>query len=104
MLHFYMLSSSLASKIPLPSYMPSTRAARNRVLGHRREEADDRWVKFRNLSWYAMASSSEEIIGELEHLTRLVRFIVGEAKYGKRAQQIDAVSIQIDSRRRRQTY
>ena len=91
MLHFYTISSSLASKIPLPVYLPSMRAARKRILDRRRneEEGGDRWVKFNNLSWYCMAFSSAEIVDELEHLTKLVRFIVGEARYSDRAKHLD---------------
>ncbi|ORY91108.1 hypothetical protein BCR43DRAFT_538228 [Syncephalastrum racemosum] len=87
MLHFHTVASSLASKMPLPLYMPSTRAARERLISHRRETQRQ---KFKNLTWYAMASSSEEITEELEHLTKLVRFIVGETKYGERAKKYDA--------------
>ncbi|KAI7853215.1 Fusaric acid resistance protein-like-domain-containing protein [Circinella umbellata] len=91
MLHFYTISSSLASKVPLPVYLPSMRAARKRILDRRRneEEGGDRWVKFNNLSWYCMAFSSAEIVDELEHLTKLVRFIVGEARYSDRAKHLD---------------
>ncbi|KAI9264352.1 Fusaric acid resistance protein-like-domain-containing protein [Phascolomyces articulosus] len=91
MLHFYTISCSLASKIPLPVYLPSMRAARARILDHRRNTHDggDRWIKFRNLSWYCMAFSSAEIVDELEHFTKLVRFIVGEARYSERAKSLD---------------
>ncbi|KAI9474873.1 Fusaric acid resistance protein-like-domain-containing protein [Zychaea mexicana] len=91
MLHFYTVSSSLASKIPLPVYLPSMRAARIRIINRRRNasEGDDRWIKFQNLSWYCMAFNSSEIVDELEHLTKLVRFIVGEAKYSERAKNLD---------------
>lgn len=87
MLHFHTVASSLASKMPLPLYMPSTRAARERLISHRRENQKQ---TFKNLTWYAMGSSSEEIIEELEHLTKLVRFIVGETKYGERINRYDA--------------
>ncbi|KAI8145876.1 Fusaric acid resistance protein-like-domain-containing protein [Fennellomyces sp. T-0311] len=98
MIHFYAISSSLASKVPLPPYLPSMRAARVRVINHRRNASNsqDRWVKFRNLSWYAMASCSEEIINELEHLTTLVRTILGETRYAERARNLDEKLISED--------
>ena len=84
---------SLKSKIPLPAYMPSARSARTRLIRHRRKEAksSQQFLRFKNLCWFAMASSTEEIIEELEHLNDLVRFIVGESKYADRARRIDAL-------------
>ncbi|KAI8137954.1 Fusaric acid resistance protein-like-domain-containing protein [Fennellomyces sp. T-0311] len=93
LLHFYTLQSSLNSKIPLPAYMPSARSARTRLIRYRRKEAKStqQFVRFKNLCWFAMASSTEEIIEELEHLNDLIRFIVGESKYADRARRIDAL-------------
>ncbi|KAI9495945.1 hypothetical protein BDB00DRAFT_811080 [Zychaea mexicana] len=93
LLHFYTLQTSLRSKIPLPAYMPSARAARTRLIRYRRKEAKNtkQWVRYRNLCWFAMASSTEEIIEELEHLNDLIRFIVGESKFADRARRIDSL-------------
>lgn len=68
--------------------MPSPRSARAKLMEHRRT-SKKQWVKFRNLTWFAMASSTQEMIDELEHLTRLIRFILGESPYADRAKQID---------------
>ncbi|GAA5794766.1 hypothetical protein HPULCUR_000112 [Helicostylum pulchrum] len=90
LLTFHTLASSLRSKTPLPAYMPSARAARSKLMNHRRAGADKtNWVRFRNLTWFAMACSSEEIIEELEYLTDLIRYIVGETEYADRAKRID---------------
>lgn len=64
------------------------RAARMRLIHHRREATDQR-VKFRNMTWYAMANCSEEIVEELEHLTRLVRFILGDPTFAERAKRME---------------
>ncbi|KAI9320587.1 hypothetical protein BX666DRAFT_2024230 [Dichotomocladium elegans] len=92
MLHFYAVSSTLNTKIPLPIYLPSMRAARMRLIQHRRE-SKQHWVKFRNMSWYAMSSCSEEIIDELEHLTRLVSCIVGDAAFADNVKQLSMPSL-----------
>ncbi|KAI9317563.1 hypothetical protein BX666DRAFT_1938456 [Dichotomocladium elegans] len=90
LLHFYTLQSSLKSKIPLPAYMPSARAARSRLIRYQRKlKVDYRWVRYRNLCWFAMASCTEEIILELEHLSDLVRFIVGENKFAERTRRLE---------------
>ncbi|KAG0748392.1 hypothetical protein G6F62_006230 [Rhizopus arrhizus] len=88
LLTFHTLATSLKSKSHLPVYMPSPRSARAKLMDHRRK-SKVQWVKFRNLTWFAMASSTQEIIDELEYLTHLVRFIVGESPYTDRARQID---------------
>ncbi|ORE10224.1 hypothetical protein BCV72DRAFT_200109 [Rhizopus microsporus var. microsporus] len=88
LLTFHTLAISLKSKSPLPVYMPSPRSARAKLMEHRRT-SKKQWVKFRNLTWFAMASSTQEMIDELEHLTRLIRFILGESPYADRAKQID---------------
>ncbi|KAI9283636.1 hypothetical protein BC943DRAFT_280678 [Umbelopsis sp. AD052] len=83
LLHFHTLSVSLKAKQPLPAYMPSARLARIRLMNRRREhhqDSTDTMVQFKYLTWFAMASSSEEIIEELEHLTILIRYITGESK------------------------
>ncbi|KAL7315805.1 hypothetical protein PS15m_004979 [Mucor circinelloides] len=90
LLSFHTLASSLRSKTPLPVYMPSARAARKKLMEHRRENKQKtNWVKFRNLTWFAMACSSEEIIEELEYLCHLIRYIVGESAYADLAKRID---------------
>jgi argonaute-like protein implicated in RNA metabolism and viral defense len=90
LLTFHTLAASLRSKTPLPVYMPSARAARSKLMNHRRSDVKKtNWVKFRNLTWFAMACSSEEMIDELEYLTNLIRYIVGESEYADRAKRID---------------
>lgn len=90
MLHFYTLTASLKAKIPLPSFMPSSRVARKRLLNHRQvEDRAEKLLRYRNLTWFAMACTTEEIIEELEHLTDLVRFIVGESKFTLKARRIE---------------
>ncbi|GAA5801193.1 hypothetical protein HPULCUR_006636 [Helicostylum pulchrum] len=90
LLHFYTLTASLKAKIPLPSFMPSSRVARKRLLNHRQvEDRAEKLLRYRNLTWFAMACTTEEIIEELEHLTDLVRFIVGESKFTLKARRIE---------------
>lgn len=90
LLHFYTLSSSLKAKIPLPSYMPSARNARAKLLRHRHhEDRPEMLLRYGNLTWSAMACATEEIIDELEHLTDLVRFIVGESKFSYMARRLE---------------
>lgn len=83
---------SLKSKIPFPAYIPSARAARLRLIRYRRKKVPnpDKWVQYKNICWFAMASCTEEIIEELEHLNDLVKYIVGESKFADRARRIDA--------------
>jgi hypothetical protein len=72
--------------------MPSARSARLRLLANQQMDNDgERFVNFRNLTWFAVACCTEEIISELEHLTDLVRFIVGDAKYASQARRIDTI-------------
>ncbi|KAI8092100.1 hypothetical protein BDF21DRAFT_436776 [Thamnidium elegans] len=90
LLHFYTLTASLKAKIPLPSFMPSSRVARKRLLNHRQvEDRAEKLLRYRNLTWFAMACTTEEIIEELEHLTDLVRFIVGESKFTLKARRLE---------------
>lgn len=90
LLTFHTLAASLRSNTPLPVYMPSIRAARIKLMNSRREGAEKtNWIKFRNLTWFAMACSSEEIVEELEYVTDLIRYIVGETEYADRAKRID---------------
>jgi hypothetical protein len=71
--------------------MPSARASRRKLMDHRRSDSQKtNWVKFRNLTWFAMASSSEEMIDELEYLTHLIRYIVGESERADLAKRIDS--------------
>ncbi|CEP15871.1 hypothetical protein [Parasitella parasitica] len=88
LLSFHTLASSLRSKTPLPVYMPSARAARKKLMEHRRRNKQ-KWVKFRNLTWFAMACSTEEIVEELEYLCHLIRYIVGETAHADLAKRID---------------
>jgi hypothetical protein len=90
LLNFHTLATSLRSKTPLPVYMPSARASRSKLMNHRRADSQKtNWVKFRNLTWFAMACSSEEMIDELEYLTHLIRYIVGESEHADLAKRID---------------
>ncbi|KAI8391655.1 Fusaric acid resistance protein-like-domain-containing protein [Radiomyces spectabilis] len=87
LLHFYTLSTSLKSKVPLPIFMPSARAARLRFLQSRREDAQSRNLfKYRNITWFAMACCTEEVIEELENLNELVGYIVGESRFAEKVQ------------------
>ncbi|KAL0085688.1 hypothetical protein J3Q64DRAFT_1809690 [Phycomyces blakesleeanus] len=91
-LHFYTLSSSLRSKIPLPVYMPFTRSSRAKLNRKEQEgHTGERWVKLSNLTWFATACATEESIEELEYLSNLIKFIVGENKYADRARRIDSL-------------
>lgn len=70
--------------------MPSSRVARKRLLHHRRvDDIPENLLRYRNLTWFAMACTTEEIIEELEHLTDLVRFIVGESKFALKARRLE---------------
>lgn len=90
LLTFHTLASSLRSKTPLPVYMPSARAARSKLMNHRRADTkNSNWIKFRNLTWFSMSHASQEVIDELEYLTNLIRYIVGESEYADRAKRID---------------
>lgn len=76
--------------MPLPSFMPSSRVARKRLLHHRHvDDIPENLLRYRNLTWFAMACTTEEIIEELEHLTDLVRFIVGESKFALKARRLE---------------
>lgn len=89
LLSFHTLATSLRSKAPLPVYMPSARVLRRKLMDHRRANSQKtNWVKFRNLTWFAMACSSEEMIDELEYLTHLIRYIVGESERADLAKRI----------------
>ncbi|KAI8984474.1 hypothetical protein BDF20DRAFT_392181 [Mycotypha africana] len=90
LLLFHVLAASLRSKTTLPNFMPSVRAARKKLMDHRRSDAKKtNWVKFRNLTWFAMACSTEEIIDELEYLWSLTRYVVGDSDYADLARRID---------------
>lgn len=92
LLSFHTLSASLRTKTNLPVYLPSARAARAKLISQRRSVAiakKTNFVRFRNLTWFAMACSSEEIIEELEYLSDLVRYVVGESEYVDLARKID---------------
>ncbi|CAO3607852.1 unnamed protein product [Cunninghamella blakesleeana] len=92
LLHFYTLSSALRSKSPLPIYMPSARAARAKLLEHQQKvNNNEKFVNFRNLTWFAVSCCTEEIISQLEYLTNLVRFIVGDVRYAQQAKRIDDI-------------
>ncbi|KAI7906491.1 uncharacterized protein BX663DRAFT_529215 [Cokeromyces recurvatus] len=90
LLSFHLLASSLRSKTPLPIYMPSARTIRMKLLESRRANQQKvNWTRFRNLTWFAMACSTGEIIDELEYLSKLVRYIVGESDYAELVKKID---------------
>ncbi|KAI7864354.1 hypothetical protein BDF14DRAFT_1732339 [Spinellus fusiger] len=90
LLYFYTLSVSLRSKTPLPVYMPALNSSREKLMKNRQEDhAGERWVKLSNLTWFATACSTDEIISELEYLKNLIQFIVGEGKYADRTRRIE---------------
>lgn len=71
--------------------MPSARAARTRLVRYRGMQTNraEQWARYKNLCWFAMASCTEEIIEELEHLNDLVRFVVGENRFADKARRLD---------------
>ncbi len=75
--------------------MPSARSARLRLLKHRNlEDRPEKLLRYQNLTWFAMARNTEEIIAELEHLTDLIRFIVGESKFALKARRLEGKGLQ----------
>ncbi|KAF7725301.1 hypothetical protein EC973_000311 [Apophysomyces ossiformis] len=92
--HFYILSSSLKAKSSFPIYMPSAAEAREELLKSAEKQPDhEKWIRFRSLAWFALACSTQEIIDELDHLTTLIRYIVGDNRYADRVQWLDAIMI-----------
>ncbi|RCI05206.1 hypothetical protein CU098_012605, partial [Rhizopus stolonifer] len=90
LLHFYTLSASLRAKIPLPSFVPSARQARLKILHRRRpEDHPKKLLRYQNLTWFSMSFSTEELIEELEHLTELIRFIVGDSRFTSKARRLE---------------
>ncbi|KAF8936948.1 hypothetical protein BGZ47_009242 [Haplosporangium gracile] len=82
LLYFSVLSSSLASKSPLPPYLPSARVARLRVIYNVREaiaahQAVTNEDHYTYIYYYAFSSALEEVIEELELLAILIKPIVG---------------------------
>ncbi|KAF9929147.1 hypothetical protein FBU30_001824 [Linnemannia zychae] len=82
LLYFSVLSSSLASKSPLPPYLPSARVARLRVIYNVREaiaahQAITKEDHYTYIYYYAFSSALEEVIEELELLAILIKPIVG---------------------------
>ncbi|KAF9907735.1 hypothetical protein EC991_010682 [Linnemannia zychae] len=82
LLYFSVLSSSLASKSPLPPYLPSARVARLRVIYNVREAIAAHQVvtkedHYTYIYYYAFSSALEEVIEELELLAILIKPIVG---------------------------
>ncbi|KAF8986982.1 hypothetical protein BGZ52_006879 [Haplosporangium bisporale] len=82
LLYFSVLSSSLASKSPLPPYLPSARMARLRVIYNVREaiaahQAVTGEDHYTYIYYYAFSSALEEVIEELELLAILIKPIVG---------------------------
>ncbi|KAG0203340.1 hypothetical protein BGX28_004369, partial [Mortierella sp. GBA30] len=70
LLYFSVLSSSLASKSPLPPYLPSARMARLRVIYNVREAIAARQAEtgedhYTYIYYYAFSSALEEVIEEL---------------------------------------
>ncbi|KAG0022359.1 hypothetical protein BGZ80_000436 [Entomortierella chlamydospora] len=82
LLYFSVLSSSLASKSPLPPYLPSARMARLRLIyrvreviaARQRETGQDHYTY---IYYYAFTSALEEVIEELELLAILIKPLVG---------------------------
>ncbi|GJJ71968.1 hypothetical protein EMPS_04325 [Entomortierella parvispora] len=82
LLYFSVLSSSLASKTPLPPYLPSARMARLRVIynvheaitAHQAKSGEDHYTY---IYYYAFSSALEEVIEELELLAILIKPLVG---------------------------
>ncbi|KAG0344500.1 hypothetical protein BG004_004437 [Podila humilis] len=82
LLYFSVLSSSLASKTPLPPYLPSARMARLKVIynvriaieEHQRRTSQNQYTY---IYYYAFSSALEEVIEELELLAILIKPIVG---------------------------
>ncbi|KAF9923506.1 hypothetical protein FBU30_006443 [Linnemannia zychae] len=82
LLYFSVLSSSLASKTPLPPYLPSARLARLRVIylvrqaisAHQEITGKDQYTY---IYYYAYSSALEEVIEELELLAILIKPLVG---------------------------
>ncbi|KAF9352285.1 hypothetical protein BGX26_009867 [Mortierella sp. AD094] len=82
LLYFSVLSSSLASKSPLPPYLPSARMARLRLIykvreviaARQRETGQDHYTY---IYYYAFSSALEEVIEELELLAILIKPLVG---------------------------
>ncbi|KAF9109021.1 hypothetical protein BGX27_008072 [Mortierella sp. AM989] len=82
LMYFNVLSSSLASKSPLPPYLPSARMARLRVMfnvrkaiaAHQAETGEDHYTY---IYYYAFSSALEEVIEELELLAILIKPLVG---------------------------
>ncbi|KAG0238776.1 hypothetical protein BGW42_002642 [Actinomortierella wolfii] len=82
LLYFSVLSSSLASKSPLPPYLPSARMARLRVIYNVREaiaahQAATGEDHYTYIYYYAFSSALEEVIEELELLAILIKPLVG---------------------------
>ncbi|KAI1318894.1 hypothetical protein EDD11_005528 [Mortierella claussenii] len=82
LLYFSVLSSSLASKSPLPPYLPSARMARLRVIYNVREaiaahQAVTGEDHYTYIYYYAFSSALEEVIEELELLAILIKPLVG---------------------------
>ncbi|KAF9179530.1 hypothetical protein BGZ51_006853 [Haplosporangium sp. Z 767] len=82
LLYFSVLSSSLASKSPLPPYLPSARMARLRVIYNVREaiaahQAATGKDHYTYIYYYAFTSALEEVIEELELLAILIKPLVG---------------------------
>ncbi|KAG0057121.1 hypothetical protein BGZ83_001555 [Gryganskiella cystojenkinii] len=82
LLYFSVLSSSLASKTPLPPYLPSARMARLRVIYNVREaitlhQAESGEDHYTYIYYYAFSSALEEVIEELELLAILIKPLVG---------------------------
>ncbi|KAF8934419.1 hypothetical protein BGZ52_004604 [Haplosporangium bisporale] len=82
LLYFSVLSSSLASKTPLPPYLPSARMARLRVIYNVRMAIEEHQAAtsqnhYTYIYYYAFSSALEEVIEELELLAILIKPIVG---------------------------
>ncbi|KAI8995021.1 Fusaric acid resistance protein-like-domain-containing protein [Pilobolus umbonatus] len=90
LLTIHTLSTALRIKKPFPPFMPDPRGARDKLMNRRRSDPNKtNWVRFRNLTWFAMACSSEEIIDELDYMANLIKYIVGTNDYEDSAKRID---------------
>lgn len=80
LLYFYILSSALHSKAPLPPYLPKARESRKLLLKalQRVERRHDMEDLPSLTAFHAFAVLAEDVIEELERLGLLIKQIVGE--------------------------
>ncbi|KAJ3279366.1 hypothetical protein HK104_001531, partial [Borealophlyctis nickersoniae] len=91
LLHFHVLAGSMASKTPLPAFLPAARAARLRLMAKIRELpflrdprfANSRDAHVRYLYFLAYSLATEDVIEELEGLSDCVRQLFGQVRFGQ---------------------